>query len=101
MCSKVADELRVEFQRAKIAEAITVGQVGDRRPCRLRRNRGNRLPEQIALGLLVGLMLGAAGAFLAERFGSTIAQRVQVEQLGHVRARGDNPFGPGTLRRRA
>ncbi len=80
---KVADELRVEFQRAKIAEAITVGQVEIVDHAALpAKPAGIGLPEQIALGLLVGLMLGAAGAFLAERFGSTIAQRVQVEQLG-------------------
>ena len=80
---KVADELRVEFQRAKIAEAITVGQVEIVDHAALpAKPAGIGLPEQITLGLLVGLMLGAAGAFLAERFGSTIAQRVQVEQLG-------------------
>ena len=77
---KVADELRVEYQKAKIAEAVTVGQVEiaalPAKPA------GIGLPEQIALGLLLGLMLGSAGAFLADRLGGTIAQRVQVEQLG-------------------
>ena len=80
---KVADELRVEYQKAKIAEAVTVGQVEIVDHAALpAKTAGIGLPEQIALGLLVGLMLGAGGAFLAERLGSTIAQRVQVERLG-------------------
>ena len=80
---KVADELRVEYQKAGIAEAITVGQVEIVDHAALpAKPAGIGLPEQIALGLLVGLMLGSAGAFLAERLGSTIAQRVQVERLG-------------------
>src|SRR5881296_645458 len=80
---KIADELRVEFQKAGIAEAITVGQVEIVDHAALpAKPAGIGLPEQIALGLLVGLMLGSAGAFLAERLGSTIAQRVQVERLG-------------------
>src|SRR5437016_5174998 len=80
---KIADELRVEFQKAGIAEAITVGQVEIVDHAALpAKPAGIGLPEQIALGLLVGLMLGSAGAFLADRLGGTIAQRVQVEQLG-------------------
>src|SRR2546421_4325853 len=80
---KVADELRVEYQKAGIAEAITVGQVEIVDHAALpAKPAGIGLPEQIALGLLVGLMLGSAGAFLADRLGGTIAQRVQVEQLG-------------------
>jgi capsular exopolysaccharide synthesis family protein len=43
---------------------------------------GLGLAEQLALGLLLGLALGAGGAFLAERLGRTIARRAQVEQLG-------------------
>ena len=80
---KIADELRVEFQKAGIAEAITVGQVEIVDHAALpAKPAGIGLPEQIALGLLVGLMLGSAGAFLADRLGGTIAQRGQVEQLG-------------------
>src|SRR5204863_62498 len=36
----------------------------------------------LVLGLLVGLMLGTGGAFVAERVGSSIAGRVEVEHLG-------------------
>jgi capsular exopolysaccharide synthesis family protein len=80
---KVADELRVEYQKAGIAEAVTVGQVEIVDPADLPVKRaGLGLPEQLGLGLLVGLMLGTGGAFLADRMGSSIARRVQVEQLG-------------------
>src|SRR5437763_16159022 len=43
---------------------------------------GIGLAEQLALGLLVGLILGAGGAFVAERVGGSIARRVEVEHLG-------------------
>jgi capsular exopolysaccharide synthesis family protein len=80
---KVADELRVEYQKAGIAEAVTVGQVEIVDPADLPVKRaGLGLPEQLGLGLLVGLMLGAGGAFLADRMGSSIARRAQVEKLG-------------------
>src|SRR5437879_3483517 len=80
---KVADELRIEYQRAGIAEAVTVGQVEIVDHAALpAKPAGIGRAEQIALGLLLGLVVGAAAAFLAERLGSVIARRVQVEQLG-------------------
>src|SRR2546422_9130668 len=83
---KVADELRVEYQKAKIAEAVTVGQgeiVEHAAPPA--KPAGIGLPEQVALGLLVGLMLGSAGGFLVDRLGGPIAPRVQGGQLGIAR----------------
>jgi succinoglycan biosynthesis transport protein ExoP len=80
---KVADELRIEYQKAGIAEAVTVGQVEIVDHAAIpAKPAGIGLPEQLALGLLLGLVLGAGGAFLAERLGGAIARRVQVEQLG-------------------
>ena len=80
---KVVDALQIEYQHAKIAEAVTVGQVEIVDHATLpAKPAGLGLAEQLALGLLVGLMLGAGGAFLADRLGSAIARRVQVEQLG-------------------
>src|SRR2546427_30156 len=80
---KVADELRVEYQKAKIAEAVTVGQVEIVDHAALpAKTAGNGPPGQMAPGLLLGLMLGSAGAFLADRLGGTIAQRVQGDRLG-------------------
>jgi tyrosine-protein kinase Etk/Wzc len=80
---KVVDALRIEYQHAKIAEAVTVGHVEIVDHASLpAKPAGLGLAEQLALGLLVGLMLGAGGAFLADRLGSAIARRDQVEQLG-------------------
>lgn len=80
---KISDELRMEYQKSGIAEAVTVGQVEIvDRAILPTKPVGIGLAEQLALGLLVGLMLGAGGAFLAERLSSSIARRVQVEQLG-------------------
>ncbi|HXF94548.1 MAG TPA: polysaccharide biosynthesis tyrosine autokinase [Gemmatimonadales bacterium] len=80
---KVVDALQVEYQHAKIAEAVTVGQVEIVDHATLPvAPAGIGLPEQLALGLLVGLLLGGAGAFAADRLGRSIGQRAQVEQLG-------------------
>jgi capsular exopolysaccharide synthesis family protein len=80
---KVVDALRIEHQQAKIAEAVTVGHVEivDHAAFPVK-PAGFGLAEHLALGLLVGLMLGAAGAFLADRLSSAIARRDQVEELG-------------------
>lgn len=80
---RMSDELRMEYQRAGIAEAVTVGQVEIVDHAILPpKPVGLSLVEQLGLGLLVGLALGAGGAFLAERLGRSLDQRVQVERLG-------------------
>src|SRR5207244_1085526 len=80
---KVADELRVEFQRAKIAEAVTVGQVEIVDHAALpAKPAGLGLPEQIALGRLQGLMMGAAGACLRQP-----GAGVRIREAAHVAGR--------------
>ncbi len=80
---KVADELRTEYQKAGIAEAVTVGQVEIVDHAALpTKPAGIGLLEQLVLGLLVGLMLGTGSAFVAERVGRAIARRGEVEHLG-------------------
>src|SRR6266702_2362149 len=80
---KVADELRIEYEKAKIAEAVTAGQVEivdhAARPVKA---AGIGLAQLLAFGLLLGLMLGAGGAFAADRLSRSIARRAQVEHLG-------------------
>jgi tyrosine-protein kinase Etk/Wzc len=82
---KIADELRIEYEKARIAEAVTVGQVEivDRASLPVEPVGIGRV-EQLALGLLLGLVLGGGAAFVAEHVGSSIARRVQVDQLGVV-----------------
>src|SRR3989475_9521368 len=62
---KVADELRIEYQKAGIAEAVTVGpgEIVDHAIVPPNPN-GFGLAPQGALRLLVGLVLGAGGALL-------------------------------------
>ena len=80
---KVDDDLRIEYQRARIAEAVTVGQVEIVDHATVPLNPiGFGLAEELTLGLLVGLVLGGGSALLAERWSGSIARRVQVEHLG-------------------
>jgi len=80
---KVVDGLRLEYEHAKIAEAVTVGDVGVVDHAALpTKPAGLGLAQELALGLLVGLMLGAGAAFLRDRLSRAIARRDQVEQLG-------------------
>jgi succinoglycan biosynthesis transport protein ExoP len=80
---KIVDELRNEYQRARIAEAVTVGQVEIVDHAILpAKPVGLGLAELLALGLVLGLGLGAGGALVVDRLGSSIARRVQVEHLG-------------------
>lgn len=79
---KVVDALRIEYQHARIAEAVTVGQVEIVDHAALGTRAGLGIRQMGVLGLLVGLLLGAAAAFVAEHVGRSIARRGQVEQLG-------------------
>jgi polysaccharide biosynthesis transport protein len=80
---KVADDLRIESQKAGIAEAVTVGQVEIVDHAGLpTRPAGIGMAQELALGLLLGLVLGVGGAVLADSLDGAIARRAQVEQLG-------------------
>ncbi len=80
---KVADELRIEYEKARIAEAVTAGQVEIvDHAARPTKPAGIGLVQLLALGLLVGVVLGTAGAFVADHFGRSIDRRAQVEHLG-------------------
>lgn len=77
---KMADQLREEYQRARIAEAVEVGQVAILDAAlapgaQLDDHRGMKL----GLGLLTGLLLGAGLAFLLEQMNTTIRGREDLE----------------------
>jgi len=78
----IADQLRAELQRARIAEAVEVGQVEivDRPSFSaepLPAHRGLR----VVLGLLAGLLLGGGAAVLRERTNTTVRRREDLETL--------------------
>lgn len=80
---KVVDALRIEYQHARIAEAVTIGHVEVVDHAALPASpAGLGLGQTLVLGMLVGLLLGAGGAFVAEHLGRSIGRRVQVDQLG-------------------
>jgi len=82
---KVADQLREEYQKARIAEAVEAGQVEiiDMAPLPARPiGRGPLF--KLALGLVVGLMLGSGAAFLKENLNTSIRRRDELEALLRV-----------------
>lgn len=80
----VGDQLRGEYQRARIAEAVETGQVEivSRAPGAIP-VESNRA-QKYMLGLLLGLMLGSGGAFLLEARNTSIRRRDDLRQVLHV-----------------
>lgn len=79
---KVADQLREEYQRARIAEAVEAGQVEilDLAPLPMAPIGSGRVPK-LALSLVLGLMLGSGAAFLRERLNTSIHRKEDLEIL--------------------
>jgi succinoglycan biosynthesis transport protein ExoP len=82
---KMADQLREEYQRARISEAVEVGQVElvdlavqPEAPI------GRGALFRIFTGLIIGLMLGGGAAVVAERLNTTVRRRDDVELMLHV-----------------
>ncbi|HEU4643194.1 MAG TPA: polysaccharide biosynthesis tyrosine autokinase [Gemmatimonadaceae bacterium] len=82
---KVADQLREEYQKARIAEAVEAGQVEvvDLAPLPLYPIGRGPLFKTV-LGLIVGLMLGTGAAFLKENMNTAIHRRDDIEQVLRV-----------------
>jgi tyrosine-protein kinase Etk/Wzc len=78
----VADQLRAELQRARIAEAVEVGQVEVVDPASL---PGAPVPQnrplRILVGLVMGLTLGAGAALVREQMNTTIQRREELDAL--------------------
>jgi capsular exopolysaccharide synthesis family protein len=79
---KIADQLREEFQKARVAEVAEAGQVellaaAPLPPEPLPRHRGMK----VGLALVMGLLLGSAGAFLREHTNSALNSKDEVEQV--------------------
>ncbi len=109
---RMADQLREEYQRARIAEAVEAGQVevidGAALP---RRPIGRRRATLLGSGLVAGLLFGVGIAFLVEHLNTAIRRREDIEQelnvpglaviprIGTVTSMSRFRFGPMTLPR--
>ena len=82
---KVSDQLREEYQKARIAEAVEAGQVEivDLAPFPLFPITRGPLFKTL-VGLLVGLLLGVGAAFLKENLNTAIQRRDEIESLLRV-----------------
>ncbi|MQA88693.1 MAG: polysaccharide biosynthesis tyrosine autokinase, partial [Gemmatimonas sp.] len=80
--SKVTDQLREEYQRARIAEAVEAGQVEVMDLATIPRDPlPGRRASMLALALVLGLMLGSGGAFLIENLNTSIRGKQDLEGL--------------------
>ena len=77
---KIADQLREEYQKARVAEAVEAGQVEvlslaplPSRPVPAHRSL------KVMVGLVVGLLLGSGGAFLREHLNRSIGRKEDVD----------------------
>ncbi|MBA3831442.1 MAG: polysaccharide biosynthesis tyrosine autokinase [Chthoniobacterales bacterium] len=82
---KMADQLREEYQRARISEAVEVGQVeivdlANEPDAPI--GRGTLF--RVLSGLLLGLLFGGGGAVLLDRLNSTIRRRDEIETTLHI-----------------
>ncbi|HKV49581.1 MAG TPA: polysaccharide biosynthesis tyrosine autokinase [Gemmatimonadaceae bacterium] len=78
----MADELRDEYQKARIAEAVEAGQVeivdlatSPYAPI------GTSRRTKLLTGVIVGLLLGTGAAFLVERLNTAIRRREEIESM--------------------
>lgn len=77
----ITDQLRVELQKARLAEAAEIGQVDVLDLAALPHVPIGIGPlRKLAFGLMVGLMLGGAGAFLLEHLNTSIRRREELER---------------------
>jgi capsular exopolysaccharide synthesis family protein len=100
---RIADQLSMEYQKARIAEAVEVGQIEivDLAPLPQAPIGGGPL-RTIIYGLLVGLLLGGGSAVLADHLNRSVHRRDDVAQLGlpvlgivpHARAKVNSDAGP-------
>lgn len=77
---KIADQLREEYQRARISEAVETGQVEIIDPAVVPSEPiGSGRGLKLVLGLMLGLMLGGGAAFVREHLNTSIGRREELE----------------------
>jgi polysaccharide biosynthesis transport protein len=107
---KLADQLREEYQKARVAEAVEAGQVEVLTMAQL---PSEPVPShrglKIALALILGISIGTGGAFLREHMNQSIGRKEDIDRALRIPTLGVVPrivaranAGTGiTLRRRA
>lgn len=81
MIGKMGDQLRDEYQRARIAEAVEVGQVEVVDMAGAARPVGGGPRPKLMLGFLVGLVLGVGAAYFRESLDNSINNPDEIEPL--------------------
>jgi tyrosine-protein kinase Etk/Wzc len=82
---RLTDQLRDDYQRASVSEAVEAGQVEIVDPAiRPTKPIGARFRTKLGLGLVLGLLFGAGAAFMMERMNTSIRRREEIEKLLHV-----------------
>jgi polysaccharide biosynthesis transport protein len=78
---RMADQLREEAQRARISEVVEAGQVDivDLAPLPSA-PVNDRKPLKLALGMMLGLMMGSGAALLRETMNTAVRSREDVEE---------------------
>jgi tyrosine-protein kinase Etk/Wzc len=79
---KMSDQLQEDLQKAKMSEAVEAGQVEIVDLAELPANpiSGGR-EKKIALGLIIGLLIGVGGAILVDGMNTSIRRRGDVERI--------------------
>jgi polysaccharide biosynthesis transport protein len=79
---RMADQLREEAQRARISEVVEAGQVEiiDLAPLP-GAPINDRKPLKLALGVMLGLIMGSGAAFLRENLNTQIARKDELESV--------------------
>jgi tyrosine-protein kinase Etk/Wzc len=81
---RIGDQLREEYQKARISEAVEAGQVEIVNLASRAEPVPSRRPLKLVLGLMLGLMLGTGGAFLREHMNTSIRRREDIETVLRV-----------------
>jgi succinoglycan biosynthesis transport protein ExoP len=100
---RIADQLSIEYQKARIAEAVEAGQVEivDLAPLPKAPIGGGPL-RTLIYGLLLGMLLGGGSAVLADHLNRSVHRRNDITQLGlpvlgivpHIRRKSTTDVGP-------
>ena len=82
---RMSDQLRDDYQRARVSEAVEAGQVEIvDLAVRPGRPMGARMRTKLGLGLILGLFFGAGASLLVERLNTSIRRREEIEKLLQV-----------------